>query len=56
LAHNIITIDTVEQGWRTSILSRAALIVDYRWWATKSIIFVLKFYLYVIWGRGTSFD
>jgi len=43
------TLDNVDllQGWGTYSLSRAAWVVHYRWRATKSINFLLKFYLYL---------
>jgi len=31
------------QGWGAYLLSRAAKIVRYHWWAAKSINFILKF-------------
>jgi len=40
-------VHNVNQGWGTYLLSRAAGIVHYRWWAEKSIVFILKFYLYL---------
>ena len=43
------------QGWRNYLLSRTAWIVHYRWWAAKSIDFILKFCLYLTMRKAGLF-
>jgi len=38
---------SIQQGWGTFLLPRAALIVEYRWRAANIKNFILKFYLYL---------
>jgi len=38
---------TLNQGWETELLSRAAWIVEYRWRAVKSSYIIFNFYFYL---------